>query len=202
MLAACHQQVLQMLDSLERLGNHLDQIGADAWARQAACDLMRFFDLAAVHHHNDEELHVVPRLRRLGSNVLAQKVLDEHRALARDWDQIRRGLSNLSIHADELREGLSVRRAAWRRFAADYRAHIGLEEREVFPAIRAAIDTASLREIGEEMSRRRAADHRFGAPPDRVAAYAPPNCRDDARGIPSLEPVGPVAPFRLPAARR
>jgi hemerythrin-like domain-containing protein len=159
MLSACHQRVLHMIDLLERLGEHLDQIGADASARQAARDLMRFFDLAAVHHHNDEELHIVPRLRRLGNDALAQRILNEHRALARDWDQIRSGLSKLSMHADELREGLSVRRSNWQRFAADYRAHMALEEREIFPAIRATLGTEALKEIGGEMSRRRGAHH-------------------------------------------
>ena len=155
MLAACHLRVLHMLELLERLGEHVAQIGADAPARQAARDLMRFFDLAAVHHHNDEELHVVPRLRRLGNDPLAQKVLDEHRALAHGWEQIRGGLNGLSQHPDELPHDLSAWRTLWRRFSADYRAHIALEEREVFPAIKAGVDAAALRDIGQEMSTRR-----------------------------------------------
>lgn len=159
MLAACHQRVIHMLGLLARLGAHLEQTGADASARQAARDLMRFFDLAAVHHHNDEELHIVPRLRRLGKDVLAQRLLDEHRALSRQWTQIRGGLRKLSEHADELREGLAARRANWQRFADDYRAHIALEEREVFPVVKASIDGAAMCAIGGEMSRRRGIGH-------------------------------------------
>lgn len=138
MLAACHQRVLHMLDLLERLGEHLDQVGADTSARQAARDLMRFFDLAAAHHHDDEELHIVPRLRSLGRGAVAQRILNEHRALARDWARIREVLKKLSDHADKLSKGLVVRRAAWQRFAADYRAHMALEESEAFPKIAAA----------------------------------------------------------------
>lgn len=135
MLAACHQRVLHMLDLLERLGEHLDQVGADTSARQAARDLMRFFDLAAAHHHDDEELHIVPRLRSQGRGAVAQRIQDEHRALARDWARVREGLKKLSDHADEPSEGIVVRRLAWQRFAADYRAHMALEEGEVFPKI-------------------------------------------------------------------
>jgi hemerythrin-like domain-containing protein len=135
MLSVCHDRVRHMLALLERLGDHLDQIGADQSARGAARDLLRFFDLAAVHLHDDEELHIVPRLRSLGCDVLAQRLLDEHRALARDWDKIREGLSKLSTHSDELPEGLTRRRASWQRYARDYRAHMALEEREVFSKV-------------------------------------------------------------------
>jgi hemerythrin-like domain-containing protein len=155
MLAACHQRVLEMLDLLERLGAHLEQIGADGPARQAAKDLMRFFDLAAAHHHDDEELHLVPRLRRLDNDALAQRLLEEHRALVRQWSQIRVGLGRLSLHDDELSEGLTVRRAAWKRFADDYRAHIALEEREAFPAVRPSIDASAMTTMGDEISGRR-----------------------------------------------
>jgi hemerythrin-like domain-containing protein len=157
MLLACHKRVLEMLGLLQRLGDHLDQIGADATARQAARDLVRFFDLAAVHHFNDEELHVVPLLRSLGEHAVTRRLLDEHCALAADWARIREGLNNLSVQADELREGLVVRRANWLRFASDYRAHIVFEEGEVFTKIDAVASASQHARIGAAMARRRGA---------------------------------------------
>ena len=63
MLAACHERVQRMLRLLRRLAAHLGEHGADAQAAQAAVDVMRYFDEAAPRHHDDEELHVLPRLR-------------------------------------------------------------------------------------------------------------------------------------------
>ena len=67
MLEACHQRVHRMLGLMQRLAAHLGETGADANAQQAARDVMRYFDLAAPAHHEDEERHVLPLLRRAGS---------------------------------------------------------------------------------------------------------------------------------------
>ena len=60
MLAACHDRVVRMLALQARLRQHLQDKGCDEPARQAARDVMRYFDLAAPLHHQDEELHVFP----------------------------------------------------------------------------------------------------------------------------------------------
>ncbi len=62
MLEACHERVQRMLALLGRLREHLASHGADEQARQAARDVMRYFDQAAPEHHRDEELHVFPPL--------------------------------------------------------------------------------------------------------------------------------------------
>lgn len=55
MLEACHDRVQRMCTLLERLTEHAGLHGADTQARQAATDVMRYFDLAGPHHHQDEE---------------------------------------------------------------------------------------------------------------------------------------------------
>lgn len=156
-LTACHRRVSHMLGLLERLVEHLDQVGSDNSARQAARDLTRFFNLAAVHHYNDEELHVVPPLRRLGHDALAQRILDEHRKLWLDWAQIEEGLRELSMRSSGHRVWPPARRSAWKRFASDYRAHLAFEEREVFPRVEAAVGRAESMDLCEQMSRRHGA---------------------------------------------
>jgi ribonucleoside-diphosphate reductase alpha chain len=71
LLAACHGRVERMLGLLERLAAHLAAHGADEPARSAAADITRYFDIAGPAHHEDEERHVLPRLRASGDPALA-----------------------------------------------------------------------------------------------------------------------------------
>jgi hemerythrin-like domain-containing protein len=149
MLAACHERVERMLVLLERLAEHLKQHGADSPARDAARDVMRYFDTAAPHHHEDEERHVLPALRAQGQGALADRIHADHEVMAVAWARLRQDL-----HA--LAEGRVQRDAAhWRDFAALYRAHIALEDDDAYPLAAAAIDAPTRRAIGDEMARRR-----------------------------------------------
>jgi hypothetical protein len=121
MLAACHERVERSLQLLERLGAHLPAHGADAAARDAARDVLRYFDIAAPHHHQDEERHVLPALRAAGQVDLAERIEREHVALAAAWAALRPGLQALADAArapDPMRDG-------WPAFAAAYRAPCG-----------------------------------------------------------------------------
>lgn len=163
MLEACHQRVLRMLALLERLAAHLNDAGADASAQQAAIDLKRYFDVAAVHHHDDEERHVLPLLGRLGRHALALRLFDEHRALAASWTRIRGELD--AVQAGRLPDAArEPREARWRDFGDRYRAHIALEEGTVHPLLRTALDEPMRRAMGDDMARRR------GATPPQAAA--------------------------------
>ena len=62
MLEACHERVQRTLGLLGRLREHVRQQGVDHDARQAARDVLRYFDIAAPLHHEDEERHVFPAL--------------------------------------------------------------------------------------------------------------------------------------------
>ena len=155
MLDACHQRVERMLVLIERLGAHLPTHGADEQAQQAARDVMRYFDLAAPHHHEDEERHVLPLLRTQGMGALADQVLQQHAAMAAAWAGVRLVLS--AVAQGRWPEGNLDIAAQWRAFAALYREHIALEEREVFPAARLQIDADGLRAMADEMARRRGA---------------------------------------------
>ncbi len=153
MLDACHQRVERLLTLLGRLAAHLDTHGADEQAQQAARDVMRYFDLAAPHHHEDEERHVLPLLRERVHAGLADRVLQEHESMAAAWAGVRTVL--LDVEQGRWLADPAAIAAHWSAFAALYREHIALEEGEVFPLARAQIDAAGLHAMAEEMARRR-----------------------------------------------
>jgi hemerythrin-like domain-containing protein len=152
MLEACHQRVERTLSLLERLADHLAKHGADDQAQQAARDVMRYFDLAAPHHHEDEERHVLPRLSEQGRAELADRVRREHEAMAAAWAGVRAVLLDVAQGRWTPDVGAA---AGWAAFNALYREHIVLEEREVFPLARDQMGADALGVMADEMARRR-----------------------------------------------
>lgn len=152
MLLACHQRVERMLGLLERLAAHVAAHGVDGNAKQAAIDVMRYFDLAGPAHHEDEERHLFPRLLAAGgaAAALAQLLHAEHLAMAAQWALVRAAL-------DGVTQGRQPDTAAWPGFAQLYRAHIVTEEAQAYPAVRQAVDAAALQTMGAEMAQRRGA---------------------------------------------
>ena len=156
MLGACHERVERTLGLLERLGEHLATQGADMQARDAARDVLRYFNLAAPHHHQDEELHLLPVLRARGRAALADRVLAEHALMARAWAGLRVQL--LAVEAGDATSTLAPGvQQQWREFALLYRNHMALEDSDAFPQARALLDAEAERAMGEEMARRRGA---------------------------------------------
>ncbi|MDP4300479.1 hemerythrin domain-containing protein [Leptothrix discophora] len=150
MLTSCHERVERMLGLLERLSEHVTRHGADTNARSAAADLLRYFDLAAPHHHEDEERHVLPRLEAHGHAALAERLRGEHRRMDQQWRALRPLLVTLTEgHAPA--QGLHDVAG----FAALYRVHIAVEEDEAYPLTRPGLDAAALQAMGDEMARRR-----------------------------------------------
>ena len=68
MLAACHERIEAQLCTLEKLIPHVSAKGADTAAREAATQVMRYFDTAGANHHRDEDEDVFPLLRRLAAD--------------------------------------------------------------------------------------------------------------------------------------
>jgi hemerythrin-like domain-containing protein len=161
LLAACHGRVERMLGLLERLAAHLAAHGADEPARSAAADITRYFDIAGPAHHEDEERHVLPRLRASGDPALAalaDRLHADHARMARDWAALRAELAQVreGRWADAADAGAALP-AAWADFAAFYRHHIAAEDDQAYPAVRATLDDDSLRRMGREMAARRGA---------------------------------------------
>jgi hemerythrin-like domain-containing protein len=156
MLAACHERMDRMLRLLARLRGHVRAQGNDAQARQAARDVMRYFDMAAPQHHLDEELHVFPPLLEGGDPALAavvRRLQQDHLAMEARWKAAREVLALLAQgEVDRLGEEDESRLDA---FAGLYAEHVRAEEDIAYPAAERALDATRRSAMGEEMSRRR-----------------------------------------------
>jgi hemerythrin-like domain-containing protein len=166
MLTACHERVARMLRLLERLAGHLPLHGADDQARQAARDVLRYFDIAGPAHHEDEERHVLPWLAAHGEAALAQRLHDDHAAMAAGWQAVRADL--LGVADGRWPAGASAP-PRWAAFAQCYVEHIALEESRAYPPAQAAADAATQAAMGREMAGRRGAavDGEQAPPPGR-----------------------------------
>lgn len=158
MLEACHERVQRTLDLLARLRTHVRQQGADEPARQAARDVLRYFDIAAPLHHEDEELHVFPLLLAQatpGMSALVERLRQDHVAMTADWAAARQPLQALSEGAAQ---SFSVAdEELFDRFAGRYAEHIRAEEGQAYPVALALAEPAVLEHMGHAMARRRGA---------------------------------------------
>jgi hemerythrin-like domain-containing protein len=157
MLEACHERLQAQLETLARLAAWLPQHGSDRNAQQAASNVIRYFDLAAVNHHLDEEQDLLPRLRagvgpaqRETLTALIDWILADHQEMFAAWAAMRRRLEPISrgepgqLPADDVAE-----------FAAHYRRHIAREEQELLPYARALLDDQALAAMTVTMTARR-----------------------------------------------
>lgn len=157
MLAACHERVQRSLDLLRRLLAYIDDRGHDASTRSAAADVLRYFDIAAPLHHEDEEQHVFPPLlAHCDARVRAavRTLQREHREMAAAWAAAR---PFLLAWTDSAAGGpvSAAARATLAHFAGLYAGHIEAEERLVYPAARAGMDDGQLALMGRAMQARR-----------------------------------------------
>lgn len=156
MLEACHERVQRMLALLRRLRDHLPGHGADESARQAARDVMRYFDQAAPQHHRDEELHVFPPLSAQGDPgtlALVRRLQEDHLQMEARWASAREVLDAVATGA--LPSLTREHEAALDAFAGLYAGHIAAEEQLAYPAAAALMDAGALAAMSDEMMRRR-----------------------------------------------
>ena len=157
MLAACHQRIERQCATLRRLVPHLAAHGADAQAREAAQAVMRYFDTAAQHHHEDEEQDLFPALLEsmAGSDAVCLRELTDalthqHRELDRHWRALRVALQRIAMGESADLDGVLVE-----RLADAYAEHLKREERELLPMAGRLLDDAALAAMGRSMRRRR-----------------------------------------------
>lgn len=157
MLAACHQRVQGQTATLLRLVPHIAAQGSDGEAQQAASAVMRYFDSAGRHHHQDEELDLFPALLdatagtdNAGLRELIATLCGDHRALEARWHALRRQLQRVA-------EGLpaTIEAPEAQAFAHAYDRHIAREEAELLPLAGRLLDGAELDRIGRAMRLRR-----------------------------------------------
>ncbi len=159
MLFECHNRVRVSLDLLQKINVHLKTKGRNTHTAHAAADVLRYFDIAAPLHHQDEELHVFPHLRE--SHVVAiqtyvARVQEEHRQMDDQWLKLRTFL--LEVANEEIS-------AKWSQtfeqkvlsFQAMYKEHMDIEEQLLLPALLMRVTPEELESMGFEMQQRRGA---------------------------------------------
>lgn len=157
MLQACHERVQRSLDLLRRLIAHIDAEGHDAASRSAAADVLRYFDVAAPLHHEDEERHLFPLLADSTDAPLRAAVARlraDHERMGALWARLREPLqawrdAPVPAPID------AATRALADAFMGCYDEHIAVEEQQVYPAARQLFDADGLARIGAEMQSRR-----------------------------------------------
>ena len=158
MLDACHERVERMLRLLGKLREHAKTHGADAQARDAARDVMRYFDQAGPHHHEDEERHVFPPLLAQRDPAVLAVVIrlkQDHREMAVQWAQVRAALTALVDASDGWRGFSDEDLQRFDAYDALYRRHLLDEDGVVYPAARTIIRDEALRAMSADMMARR-----------------------------------------------
>lgn len=156
MLYACHERISRSLDLLTRLRQHLKQQGADQAARDAAQDVLRYFDIAAPLHHQDEELHLFPPLLAqadAATVALVRQLQAEHLRMAAHWQTARQPLAALA--AGQLQQLSLADEAALDAFVAGQAEHIAHENQHIYPQAQALLPAPAQAAIGQEMAARR-----------------------------------------------
>ena len=157
MLAACHIRIKHQCDTLGRLAIHLRDHGCDEQAQQAARNIMRYFDTAAVDHHADEEDDLFPALLEsvAGSDPvciknLIERLSHEHRQLEAQWRKLRKSLLKI---ADGHHEPLAQDDVD--RFLSQYEQHLRCEDEELLPLAQRLLGQHHIDKIGQAMRERR-----------------------------------------------
>lgn len=160
---ACHDRVRRMTGLLERLREHIADMGTDDAARVTATSILRYFTEAAPRHHQDEEIDLFPLLRRklpqqapgrvAEVNAALDRLEADHQTLGRVWERLRPVLE-----AIERGEEIELDAGDVRTFADGYRGHCEVEDTVVADALRLCMADADLDALGQAMAERRGVD--------------------------------------------
>ena len=157
MLSACHGRVERQCQTMLRLAPHLAANGPDQAAREAAQNVMRYFDTSAKHHHADEEADLFPALLQAAPDAelvrlreLLAALRAQHRELERAWAGLRRKLEGIPLGTTRELDANEVG-----RMVELYRLHIAREEAELLPLATRLLGDAQLDVVGRAMRVRR-----------------------------------------------
>jgi hemerythrin-like domain-containing protein len=168
MLAARHLRIEQHCMTLQRLAQHLRSHGPDEQARAAAVSLKRYFDVAAMDHHADEEVDLFPALieSMAGSDAVCLREMiaalsADHRALETHWQRLRVLLQKVAAGMPAVLDCDDVE-----GFVGLYQRHIARETAELLPMAQRLLGDEELDRIGLAMRVRRHALGDMPAAPD------------------------------------
>jgi hypothetical protein len=154
-LMSFHGEIRAALTRLTGLAN-----GSDTTPEATAHALVRFFEGPLSWHDLDEEVSLLPRLRRLAEkpadlDEMLEAVAEDHEALESYIDRLLPHLAAVSAREAAPDHGLLL--AATRDLKRMLMRHLALEEQTLFPLALALLPAEEKRALGAELRRRRAA---------------------------------------------
>ncbi len=126
-LQACHRRIENRLDTLERAGEHLEDLFEESLL--AIFNSLRFMDTSGVRHTVDEEESVFPRLRNSLSEEQIQyldQLESQHREVDTLYDSLKEVVSQLQREPNP--ERILAYRELVEKLTSAYRAHIASED--------------------------------------------------------------------------
>jgi pyridoxamine 5'-phosphate oxidase len=156
-LKHCHDRIRKQLSTLQRLPAHLAASGTDAEARQAAYAVMKYFNQAAVNHHEDEECDLLPMLESVATGedaaLLQQRVPQveqEHEQMDALWGRLNEQLKMIAAGTSA-----SLQEDDVQRFCTAYTAHMEMEEADIAPMAKRLFSAEQMKQLGDAMRARR-----------------------------------------------
>jgi pyridoxamine 5'-phosphate oxidase len=156
-LKHCHDRIRKQLSTLQQLPAHLSGHGADAEAQRAATAVMKYFNQAAVHHHEDEECDLLPMLQATAQGedaaLLQQRipqVTQEHHQMDAIWERLNRELQAVATGASTSLSSEDVD-----AFCTAYAVHMQMEETDIAPMAKRIFSAAQMAQLGQAMRARR-----------------------------------------------
>jgi pyridoxamine 5'-phosphate oxidase len=157
MFAACHQHIRKQCGNLETLAQDLSRFHVDNTARNRAAMIVRFFDIDACEHHEDEDMVFFPRLLALDIDASAKAELGplldilskDHNTLRDVWRSLRQSLLGI-VDGKSASTNIDVT-----TFIALHQHHMHNEDSSVLPFARRHFDDDALVELRSAILARR-----------------------------------------------
>ena len=148
-LERSHRRLEERLDDLTRAsaGERLDV--------ELVRDVAGFFARAVRRHEQDEEASLFPRLRLVRDAAELAPILERLAREHREHEALHAKLDAVIADLDAGKDARAALESVADALVRAYRTHIEEEERQLFPAARAALDSAATSAISEEMDARR-----------------------------------------------
>ena len=156
-LKHCHDRIRKQLATMDKLVVHLNDVGIDENAQQAAKAVLRYFNKAAPLHHEDEEIDLLPELQATATGedasllaVLLTDILQQHQQMAAQWKVL-----GAQLQAIEDGTGTDLSAAEVEDFAALYAKYMQIEEGQIAPMAQRLFSAAQMQKLGAAMQARR-----------------------------------------------
>jgi hemerythrin-like domain-containing protein len=160
MFLGCHRRIEKKLGTLRRLRTYISEKGIDAEASVAAQEVLRYFDAPAAYHHEDEEIDLLPLLKKRIADAtdrqrlheIRDRLVDEHKEMDRVWGRLRKPLEGIADGLMRMLPETDVQ-----AFVALYERHIKTEEGVIVPLAYRWLEGPDLAALGHAMAARRGA---------------------------------------------